>query len=145
MIVSKFRIGRGKIPLLMALAWLVSVATASFLPISVKLALHTEGRFHSWDHLCVFAVGGVILSTGSTRRAGQVCLLICGVATGFCLELTQHLVYQSDVELIDMLMDTIGVGVGVLTIVLWRLSSVHRRRGSVPAKRLPRATSIRSG
>lgn len=119
----------------MALAWFVSVAIASFLPTSVKLALYTKGRFHSWDHIFVFAIGGVILSTANTRRAGRIRLLICGVTAGFCLEFAQHLVYQTDVELIDMLMDTLGVGVGALITVLWKLRALHKRRSLVPAKR----------
>lgn len=130
MIFSELGTEKGRGRLLVALTWLVCVVIASFLPISVKSAFHTKGWLHPWDHLFAFALGGAALSRVTTQRTVQIGLLLCGMATGCFLELAQNLVYQSDIELMDVLMDTIGVGVGALAIFLWERSDLHPQRNA---------------
>jgi len=134
--VSKLRLQKEKSSLLIALAWLVCVVVVSFLPDSVKSAFHTKGPLHSWDHLCAFAVGGAALLQASRQRTGQIALLLFGLATGYAIEVAQHLVYHADVELMDMLMDTVGIGVGALAMVIWKSRDLHGRRSSAPPRRL---------
>lgn len=136
MLASKLRIEKRKTQPLVALAWLVCVVVVSFLPDSVKSALHTKGPLHSLDHLFAFAVGGAALLRATPQRKGQIGLLFFGLATAYCLEVAQHLVYHADIELMDMLMDTLGVGLGALAIVLWRLSDWHGRRSLVRPRSL---------
>jgi uncharacterized membrane-anchored protein len=143
MAVSKIRLLKGQSPLLVALAWLVCVVVVSFLPDSVKSAFHTKGSLHSWDHLCAFAVGGAALLQASRQRIGQIGLLLFGLATGFTIEVAQHLVYHADVELMDMLMDAVGIGVGALAMVLWKSRDLHTMRSSASRSRLASGDSPR--
>jgi VanZ family protein len=90
------------------------IAALSFLPVGDKRLLHTEGRFHLLGHFLAFAgIGSLLaLSVGSAWK--RLLVLVVGAALGYSIEFAQHYVFHFRIELHDVLMDVLGISVGII-------------------------------
>jgi glycopeptide antibiotics resistance protein len=94
------------------------VAALSFLPMQFKHDLHTEGRFHLLGHWLVFLVTGFLLVNNTRSVRNRLLLLIFALIFGYSIEITQHLVFQIELEQKDVLIDGLGIVCGSLLAVL---------------------------
>ncbi len=103
-----------------ALAWVLLVVTASFLPYHFKQDLHTKGRFHLWYHMLAFGLGALLLANAAWSRTAQIASLATAVLIGCLLEFSQHLIYGTQLEIDDILMDCLGLMLGTLLFSAFR-------------------------
>jgi len=90
------------------------VAAVSFLPSGDKQLLHTEGRFHLLGHLLAFAATGFLLALSMGPAWRRLGVLTIGSGLGASIEYAQHRIYGFRLELLDVLVDIVGVAIGVL-------------------------------
>jgi VanZ family protein len=91
-----------------------AIATLSFLPGGDKQLLHTEGRFHLPGHFFAFAAIGFLLALSVGSAWKRVLVLAIGAGLGYSIEFAQHYVYHFRIELHDVLMDILGISVGII-------------------------------
>jgi hypothetical protein len=109
---------RSHAAILLACAVLAGVSFVSFLPVAGKRALHTEGRLHAGLHFVAFSVVGFVVFRAARSRAARIAAFAGAVLFGLAIEEGEHLVFQGGMEWKDVLLDTIGVIIGMLLEVL---------------------------
>src|SRR5258708_3993891 len=104
------------------------VTTLSLVPLGVKSRLGTKGFFHAIDHLLAFSITTLISCWDSKRIASIVRICVLVFALGCTLELLQFLIYHNPFEWDDVLLDLLGVLLGV-SIKSLRIHREKRRAG----------------
>jgi uncharacterized membrane protein len=107
--------------------WMIMLAILSFLPNHDKLLLHTTGHYHRWGHLVGFLAVTLLLASSVTSLKARFALAGVVVSFGFFLEYVEHIVYSNALERSDIRLDTLGVILGLI-IVLVR-DEFNRMRG----------------
>jgi VanZ family protein len=99
---------------LLASLWVLFIAVISFLPRHYKEELHTAGSMHDYGHILAFCGAAFMLVGVSQNLFARAGLLLAGLALGVCLEIGQHLIYATQIEWHDILLDTVGSILGLL-------------------------------
>jgi hypothetical protein len=107
--------------------WMIMLAVLSFLPNHDKLLLHTGGHYHRWGHLVAFLIVTLLLAGSVTSMRARFALAALMVSFGFFLEYAEHIVYTNALERSDIRIDTLGVVLGLI-IVLVREEFIRIRR-----------------
>jgi VanZ family protein len=79
-----------------------------------KQLLHTEGRFHLLGHFLAFAAIGFLLALSVGSAWKRLLVLAIGAGLGYSIEFAQHYVFHFRIELHDVLMDILGISVGII-------------------------------
>jgi VanZ like family len=118
----------GNVKRWLSFACLLLVTTLSLVPLGVKSRLGTKGFLHAFDHLLAFSVTALILCWDSKGFVSVVRTCVAVVAFGCTLELLQFLIYHNPFEWDDVLLDLLGVLLGV-SIKSLRMYFQKRRAG----------------
>lgn len=94
-----------------------AIGVLSFLSPRTKVLLHTKGRLHSWGHLFAFGIAAFALLSTSRSRQTRILLLFATLMFGLLIEVGQHVVYRTPLEISDMLVDALGVLLGAAIAV----------------------------
>jgi cyanate permease len=109
---------------LLTCVWIVMLTGLSFLPAQFKQDLHTQGRLHLWGHWLAFVITAFLLVNNTRSLGYRLLLLMSALVFGYSIEITQHLVFQIELERMDMLMDSLGIVSGsLLALTFERLLS----------------------
>jgi VanZ family protein len=103
----------------LASLWVLFIAVLSFLPRHYKEELHTTGSLHDYGHILAFCGAAFMLACISQNIFARAGLLLAGLALGVCLEIGQHLIYATQIEWHDILLDTVGSVLGLLLALVF--------------------------
>jgi uncharacterized membrane protein len=98
--------------------WMIMLAVLSFLPNQDKLLLHTTGHYHRWGHLAGFLTVTLLLASSVTSLRAKFSLAAVVVSFGFFLEYVEHIVYSNALERSDIRIDTLGVVLGLIIVLV---------------------------
>jgi hypothetical protein len=98
--------------------WMIMLAILSFLPNHDKLLLHTSGHYHRWGHLVAFLIVTLLLTSSATSLRARFTLAAVIVSFGFFLEYVEHIVYINPLERSDIRIDTLGVVLGLIIVLV---------------------------
>ena len=98
--------------------WMIMLAILSFLPNHDKLLLHTSGHYHRWGHLAGFLTVTLLLASSVTSLRAKFSLAAVVVSFGFFLEYVEHIVYSNALERSDIRIDTLGVVLGLIIVLV---------------------------
>jgi hypothetical protein len=98
--------------------WMIMLAVLSFLPNHDKLLLHTSGHYHRWGHLVAFLTATLLLISNVTSLKARFALAAVVVFFGYLLEFIEHVVYSNALEQSDIRVDTLGVVLGLIIVLL---------------------------
>jgi hypothetical protein len=115
------------VAIVMGCIWMMMLAVLSFLPNHDKLLLHTSGHYHRWGHLVAFLIVTLLLAGSVTSLRVRFALAAVIVSFGFFLEYVEHIVYTNALERSDIRIDTLGVVLGLI-VVLVREEFIRMRR-----------------
>ncbi len=114
------------------LASLAALVVLSFQEYEIKQMFHTQGRLHEWGHFGAFALTEALLALGFRSWLMRWRWAIAMVGIGCGVEALQHLLFLAPLEIIDMLIDALGVVLGLASVLLWEhhfgLKSSHELR-----------------
>jgi uncharacterized membrane protein len=107
------------VAIVLGCVWMVMLVILSFLPNHDKLLLHTTGHYHNIGHMLAFLTVTLLLVSSVNSLRAQFAVAALVVFFGYLLEFLEHLIYNAALERSDVLVDTLGVILG-LVIVLAR-------------------------
>jgi glycopeptide antibiotics resistance protein len=97
---------------ILAILWALGLCIGTALRVKLGSEAGTTGFRHVALHFLAFAIFGFLLSkSGSTART-RTLLVIAGLSVGFYTEMYEHIVGGSDLEIVDIVVDGIGVLLG---------------------------------
>jgi uncharacterized protein YfiM (DUF2279 family) len=92
-----------------AIAWIVCLAFASFAPDSWKANLGTKGWLHLPLHFVVFAVAGMLAYRSARSAAARIMTCASIAALALLLEMLQSRRFAHEMEWPDVLVDIAGL------------------------------------
>jgi hypothetical protein len=105
---------------LLPVLWFLAIAAGSFLPFSWKFRLHTTGPLHLPLHFLAFLVAGLLacIACRTLRRRAFLCAAI--LACAGVIELLQAGIFHNRLEWLDLLADSAGVALALLSAAVIR-------------------------
>jgi hypothetical protein len=99
---------------LAALLWVLLIVVLSLIPLPWKNAIGTTGAFHRAGHLLAFLILAFLLCGIASTATAKLIRSAGAVLLGIGLEIAEHLLYHDRLEWDDVLVDAIGVALGLL-------------------------------
>jgi len=116
-------------PRIFASLWAMAIILATLMRgAEVGKYLRTSGWLHLAVHLFVFCVLGILVQFSFRRPSWWMIAVFSCLLLGFWSEGYEHLVFGSSMEYMDVMVDTVGVILGVSWGYAFRGSSRRRAR-----------------
>lgn len=109
---------RYPVPARLALA-VTGVLVLSFLPPSIKSALHSRCALHGWYHVGVFGALALLGVCGASKTSTRWLLLLGILLLATTIEGVQAIVYRLTFERADLMADAFGVCTAAGVNALW--------------------------
>jgi len=110
---------RRSVVIILGCVWMVMLAVLSFLPNHDKLLLHTTGHYHRWGHMLAFLAVSLLLVSSVTSLWSRFALAATAVSFGYLLEFLEHVIYRNELEKSDVMIDTLGVILGLILVLAY--------------------------
>jgi uncharacterized membrane protein len=103
--------------IVLACVSMVMLAVLSFMPNHDKLLLHTTGHYHRFGHLVGFLATTVLLVSSVKSLRARFALAGLVASFGYLLEFLEHVFYTNAIERSDVMIDMLGVILGLILVL----------------------------